>query len=169
MSFLYCFYEFFVILFWVFFILWVFCCLFWVFCYLFLSFFSLPTFSYNSMSFLTKFAKSLQKNCEFFVSYEFFCKCWDWSKVKTNWANQGTAKVSGNSNWVISVKKMVEIVDSSNFFSSSSSFISQKGQNRPVHASMCQFLPVHKKSSISFTCYLTIATVTEYNLQKYPF
>ena len=34
---------------------------------------------------------------------------------------------------------------------------------------MCQFLPVHKKSSISFTCYLTIATVTEYNLQKYPF
>ena len=142
------FFEFFVIFFWVFFL-----------------FQHFPT---TQWVFWPNLPNLYKKNCEFFVSYEFFCKCWDWSKVKTNWANQGTAKVSGNSNWVISVKNIVKIVDSSNFFSSSS-FISQKGQNRPVHASMCQFLPVHKKSSISFTCYLTIATVTEYNLQKYPF
>ena len=135
----------------------------------FSEFFSLPPFPYNSMSFLTKFAKFLQKNCEFFVSYEFFLQMLRLIKSQNKLGQSGHCK----SVWKFKLgdicQKMVEIVDSSNFFSSSSSFISQKGQNRPVHASMCQFLPVHKKSSISFTCYLTIATVTEYNLQKYPF
>ena len=140
------FFEFFVIFFWVFFL-----------------FQHFPT---TQWAFWPNLLNLYKKIVSFLSPMSFFCKCWDWSKVKTNWANQGTAKVSGNSNWVISVKKMVEIIDSSNFFFS---FISPKGQNRPVHASMCQFMPVHTKSSISFMFFLTIATVTEYNLQKYPF
>ena len=146
MSFLYCFYEFFVILFWVFFILWVFCCLFWVFCYLFLSFF----FSSNIFLQLNEFFDQI---CQIFTKKLWvFCLLWVFLQMLRLIKSQNKLGQSGHckSVWKFKLgdncKKMVEIVDSSNFFfSSSSSFISQKGQNRPLHASMCQFLPVHKK------------------------